>query len=170
MLDQEEHIRNTEKSQDQEVVQEDREPEVNLEAVIEVSVDPVRVLFQDQRQDLDHARVRNDPEVRLRVAGLDRNQSQDQDQDCDQNRDLGHIIEVTQEIVIAEDIILSQNQHLNRDPELNLSLDLDQDPEVNLDANVLEVPKLRCRHCQGINTISIPNIKYPLYSQSFFVN
>lgn len=141
-LDQEEHVRDIEKSQDreQEVVQGDHELEVNLDLDIEVLLDLVRAPFQGL--DLDPALVQKDLEVHLQAVYPD--QSQDRDQD------LSHITEVTQEIVIVEDIILHRNQYLNLDPELNLNLDLDQDQEVNPDANDLVVSKIKCQHCQDI--------------------
>lgn len=112
---------------------------MNLDLDIEVLLDLVRAPFQGL--DLDLALVQKDLEVHLRAVYLD--QSQDRDQD------LSHITEVTQEIVIVEDIILHRNQYLNLDPELNLNLDLDQDQEVNPDANDLVVSKIKCQHCQG---------------------
>lgn len=126
---------------------------MNPDPVIEVLADRVHVLFQDQKQDLDLDRVQKDLEVHLRVVRPDQNQNQDQDQDYDQSLGQDHIIEVIREIVIGEDIILSQNLCLNLDPEQNLSQDPDQDPEVSLDANDLVASKLRYQHCQDIMVV-----------------
>lgn len=112
---------------------------MNLDLDIGVLLGLVRGPFQGL--DLDPALVQKDLEVHLRAVYLDQNQDRDQD--------LNHITEVTQEIVIVEDIILHRNQYLNLDPELNLNLDLDQDQEVNPDANDLVVSKIKCQHCQG---------------------
>ncbi|KOX81063.1 CLK4-associating serine/arginine rich protein [Melipona quadrifasciata] len=140
---QEELVRDIEKSQgqEQEVVQGDHELEVNLDLDIEVLLDLVHVLFQGQKQDLDLDHVQKDLEVHLRVVYPDQNRHRDQD--------LSHITEVIQEIVIVENIILRRNQYLNLDRELNLNLDLDQDQEANPDANDLVVPKIKYQHCQG---------------------
>ncbi|KAG9434801.1 CLK4-associating serine/arginine rich protein isoform X1 [Apis mellifera carnica] len=98
--DQEEHVQDIEKIQDQEqeVVQNDHELEVNPDLDIEVLLDLAHVLFQDQRRGLDLIHVQKDLEVHVQAVYPDR----------DQNQDLSHITGVILEIVIVEDIILHQ--------------------------------------------------------------
>lgn len=139
ILDLDEHARDLESTQDpvQEVAPDDHEREVNRDRGVEVSAVLDRAQFLAQGQDLDHARVWRDREVRRRAAYRH------------QDRGLNRIIGVVLETAIGKDAIRYQNQ----DPSLarDRSLPQGRDREVNLAVNDREAMIIKCQHCPGKN-------------------